>query len=57
MKEEEIRQRSVFNRYLELVAEDVKTIFADRSHFTKGGRPVDIPKWFQLTYESSGEED
>jgi len=33
MKEEEIRQRSTFNRYLELVAEDVQAIFADRSSF------------------------
>lgn len=39
MKEEEIRQRPVLNRYLELVAEDVRTIFRDRSLF----RTIDCP--------------
>jgi SAM-dependent methyltransferase len=39
VKEEEIRQRSVLNRYLELVAEDVCTIFKDGSLFS----PVDCP--------------
>lgn len=39
MKEEEIRQRSAFNRYLELVAEDVQAIFADRSNFIE----IDCP--------------
>lgn len=39
MKEEEIRRRSVLNRYLELVEEDVRTIFRDRSLF----RSIDCP--------------
>jgi SAM-dependent methyltransferase len=39
LKEEEIRQRSTLNRYLELVAEDVNTIFKDHSLFT----PLDCP--------------
>jgi len=39
MKEDEIRQRSAFNRYLELVAEDVQAIFADRSNFIE----IDCP--------------
>jgi SAM-dependent methyltransferase len=39
MKEEEIRQRSVLNRYLELVAADVRTMFRDHSNF----RPIDCP--------------
>ena len=39
MKEEEIRRRSTFNRYLELVAEDVQAIFADRSNFIE----IDCP--------------
>ena len=39
MKEEEIRKRAAFNRYLELVAEDVQAIFADRSNFIE----IDCP--------------
>jgi 2-polyprenyl-3-methyl-5-hydroxy-6-metoxy-1,4-benzoquinol methylase/ribosomal protein S27E len=39
MKEEEIRKRAAFNRYLELVAEDVQAIFADRSGFIE----IDCP--------------
>ena len=41
MKEEEIRKRAAFNRYLELIAEDVKTIFADSGSFVK----IDCPAW------------
>ena len=33
MKEEEIRKRGVFNRYLELVAEDVSHFFSDKKNF------------------------
>jgi SAM-dependent methyltransferase len=40
MKEEEIRQRSAFNRYLELVAEDIQAIFADRSNFIEINCPA-----------------
>lgn len=40
MKEEEIRQRSVMNRYLELVAEDIKTMFHDHACFTRVACPA-----------------
>lgn len=33
MKEEEIRKRSVFNRYLELLGDDIRSFFKDRSRF------------------------
>jgi len=52
MKEEEIRRRSVFNHYLELVAEDVKTIFADRSCFIQ----VDCPACGSRNYHSQFEK-
>jgi SAM-dependent methyltransferase len=35
MKEEDIRKRDVFNRYLELVREDSKKFFSDSTSFTK----------------------
>lgn len=40
MKEEEIRKRDVLNQYLELVAEDAKKLFADRSSFKKINCPA-----------------
>jgi SAM-dependent methyltransferase len=40
MKEEEIRKRDVLNRYLELVQEDSKRLFRDRSSFIKIGCPA-----------------
>lgn len=54
MKEEEIRQRSVFNRYLELVAEDVKTIFADRGCFIPINCPACGGKNYQPQFEKLG---
>lgn len=39
MKEEEIRKRDVLNRYLELVQEDSRRLFCDRSAFIK----IDCP--------------
>ncbi len=54
MKEEEIRKRSVFNRYLELVAEDVKTIFTDRSCFIQIDCPACGGKNYQSQFEKLG---
>jgi SAM-dependent methyltransferase len=52
MKEQEIRQRSTFNRYLELVAEDVQAIFADRSGFIE----INCPACGNDTYEPQFEK-
>jgi len=40
MKEEEIRKRDVLNRYLELVQEDSKRLFHDRTKFSKINCPA-----------------
>ena len=40
MKEEEIRKRSVFTRYLELLSEDIRTFFKDRSRFIPSRCPA-----------------
>jgi SAM-dependent methyltransferase len=40
MKEEDIRKRSVLNRYLELVDEDAARLFGDRSRFESIGCPA-----------------
>ena len=54
MKEEEIRNRSAFNRYLELIAEDVKTIFADRSCFVQIDCPACCGKNYHPQFEKLG---
>jgi len=54
VKEEEIRRRSAFNRYLELVAEDVKSIFADRSCFIQVDCPACGGKNYQPQFEKLG---
>lgn len=54
MKEEEIRKRSVFNRYLELVREDVQTIFADKSKFIEIGCSACGSKSYQSQFEKLG---
>lgn len=54
MKEEEIRKRSIFNRYLELVAEDVQTIFADRSAFIQISCPACSSMNYQRQFEKLG---
>ena len=54
MKEEEIRKRSVFNRYLELVAEDVQAIFSDRSSFIEADCPACGNKNSQPQFEKLG---
>jgi SAM-dependent methyltransferase len=54
MKEEEIRSRSAHNRYLELIAEDVQTIFADSSQFTKIDCPACRSKNYQPQFEKTG---
>jgi 2-polyprenyl-3-methyl-5-hydroxy-6-metoxy-1,4-benzoquinol methylase/ribosomal protein S27E len=54
VKEEEIRKRSAFNRYLELVAEDAKTILADRSRFIQVDCPACGGKNYQLQFEKLG---
>jgi 2-polyprenyl-3-methyl-5-hydroxy-6-metoxy-1,4-benzoquinol methylase/ribosomal protein S27E len=54
MKEDEIRKRSVFNRYLELVAEDVREIFTDRSIFTQIDCPACGGKNYQSQFDKTG---
>jgi SAM-dependent methyltransferase len=54
MKEEEIRNRSAHNRYLELIAEDVKTIFADKSKFVKIDCPACGSKKYRKQFEKTG---
>jgi len=54
MKEEEIRNRSVFNRYLELVAEDVQEIFTDKSSFIQINCPACGGKNYQPQFEKVG---
>lgn len=54
MKEEEIRSRSAHNRYLELIAEDVQTIFSDRSKFVKIDCPACGGKKYQTQFEKTG---
>lgn len=54
MKEEEIRHRSAFNRYLELIAEDVKTLFANRSCFVQVDCPACGGKNYQPQFEKLG---
>lgn len=54
MKEEEIRKRSAFNRYLELVAEDVQAIFTDRSNFTKIDCPACRSRNYQPQFDKTG---
>jgi len=54
LKEEEIRKRSVFNRYLELVAEDVQAIFADRSDFIEIDCPACGGRNYQPQFEKLG---
>ena len=54
MKEEEIRQRSAFNRYLELVAEDVQLIFADKSCFVEIGCPACSGKNYHPQFDKLG---
>lgn len=54
MKEEEIRKRLVFNRYLELVREDVQTIFADKSKFIEIGCPACESEHYRPRFEKIG---
>ena len=54
VKEEEIRQRSAFNHYLELVREDVQTIFADRSCFIQIDCPACSSKNYRPQFEKLG---
>lgn len=54
VKEEEIRQRSVMNRYLELVGEDVHTMFNDHSCFIQIDCPACGSKNYQAQFEKLG---
>lgn len=54
MKEEEIRRRSVFNRYLQLIREDVQTIFTDNSKSIEIGCPACGSKSYQSQFEKLG---
>lgn len=54
MKEEEIRQRAALDRYLELVSEDVRTMFSDRSCFIQIDCPACGNKNYRPQFEKSG---
>jgi SAM-dependent methyltransferase len=54
VKEEEIRKRSVFNRYLGLVKEDAQTIFADRSCFIQVNCPACGNENYQAQFDKLG---
>lgn len=54
MKEEEIRNRSAHDRYLKLVAEDVRTIFTDSRQFVKINCPACGGKKFQTEFIKTG---
>ena len=54
MKEDEIRQRSAFNRYLALVAEDVRKIFTNRDSFIQIDCPACDGKNHQFQFEKLG---
>ena len=51
MKEEEIRNRAVLNRYLELIREDVRSIFSDRSSFVDINCPACESKDHEVQFE------
>lgn len=53
MKEEDIRKRDVFNRYLQLVGDDVKTFF-DKRHFLEIDCPACASKELDFEFEKSG---
>ena len=54
VKEEEIRQRAALDRYLELVSEDVRTMFSDRSCFIQIDCPACGNKNYRPQFEKSG---
>ncbi len=54
MKEDEIRNRTILNRYLELVSEDVKTLFADRSSFIRINCPACTSTKYEPQFEKLG---
>ncbi|MCX5749186.1 MAG: methyltransferase domain-containing protein [Candidatus Saganbacteria bacterium] len=54
MKEEEIRKRDVFNKYLELVKEDIDTIFKDKGAFIDAACPACGSDENTFQFEKSG---
>lgn len=54
MKEDEIRNRTVLNRYLELVSADVKTFFTDRSDFVQINCPACTSTKYEPQFEKLG---
>lgn len=54
MKEEEIRKRDVFNKYLELVKEDIDAIFKDKGVFIEAACPACGSKENTFQFEKSG---
>jgi SAM-dependent methyltransferase len=54
MKEEDIRKRSVLNRYLELVAEDSARLFQDRSKFLEIDCPACSGSELSQQFEKTG---
>lgn len=54
MKEEDIRKREVFNKYLQMVEEDVKKIFADKKRFIEIKCPACGGGKFERQFEKLG---
>ncbi len=54
MKEEDIRKRDVFNRYLQLLAEDTLSLINDRSRFVTKDCPACASKDFNFAFMKGG---
>ncbi|MFC1621036.1 class I SAM-dependent methyltransferase [Candidatus Omnitrophota bacterium] len=54
MKEEDIRKRDVFNKYLELAKEDVKRFFSDKPSFVSVNCPACDGSEFRFEFDKEG---